>query len=388
MKKTVGFIFTLILIVMFSSVASVKAETYITGVKDYADQYTKKKEKKAKKDKKKTKKNKKKGFGTIKVVSASSLFTNKVDDLSKFDYQNSVISVMRPNNGYVERLQFLDKFVNGEEHSGLLDVVYGEKVASFVDIDFGNYSFGFIDNKNLSYVYIGGLRNDSTFEIDRDLILKKLSNVGIQMSFSKDLIADLIKNSKSYKIKIGNASWTIKRGMSESIELVRDIKPIVVHRRDSYKAVLAGRLNITPSFYNHLLTFLDKTAILEDTEGSVSADIGDGDLSDSTTVGEGIIQRFIYADKRKEGRTELRIGGFVKPETAVDDLTKILKEYCDVDFNEFDTSRVNKIVENGIINWDEVVYEKKYGNNSINISIVYSDERGYAYTIRVTVHND
>lgn len=54
MKKTVGFILTLILVVMISNVASVKVETYLKGITDYADQYTKKKSKKVKKNKLKT----------------------------------------------------------------------------------------------------------------------------------------------------------------------------------------------------------------------------------------------------------------------------------------------------------------------------------------------
>ena len=37
MKKTVGFILTLILVVMISNVASVKAATYLKWIKDYAE---------------------------------------------------------------------------------------------------------------------------------------------------------------------------------------------------------------------------------------------------------------------------------------------------------------------------------------------------------------
>lgn len=392
MKKTVGFILTLILVVIFSSVASVKAETYLIGIKDYAEQNVKKKPKTGKKNKKnkkskKVKKVKKKDIGTIKVVSASSLYTKRIDDLSKVDYQKAVISVLRPNNGYCERLPFLDKFVSKNGNTGVLDLLYGENLTGLVECSFDGYTFQFIDSENLSSVRVGYDISRVTLDADKALLEKKFLAVGLDIKFSKEVLLDILENDKKYNIKLDGADWVIScDGLCFTLNRV--IKPASVSYRDTFKAVTFGRLNITPDFYSHFLTFLNTTDLLNEEKGSlIGLNFGIGDLRHENDLGDGIIKGVLFSDQRDPDLSEVVIYGFVKPETAVIDLTKILKNYFGIDFNEFDTSRVNKIVENDLVNWDPVEYVKYYGENKLDIYVRYAREKGYVFNIKVTVYN-
>lgn len=323
---------------MLSNVTSVKAETYLIGIKDHAEQGTKKKSKKVKKSKKKTKKskrvkknNKKKDIGTVKVVSASSLYTNHIDDLSTVDYQKAVISVFRSTKGSIERLPFLDKFVTND-NAGVVTLLADNILTGFVRYEFDGCAFEFIDSNNLSLVEIYGLYNENTLALDKDLVIKKFLNVGIDISFSRELLIDMVENEKSYNLKLGGADWTLTC-RDGALVLQRVIKPVDVHHRDAYKAMLEGRLNITPSFHKHLLTLLNTTNVLDDDKsGVIALNLKDGNLFYDLFTEGAIITRLLFADLSRVGRTELRIGGYVNPETAVDDLTRILNDYCGFDF--------------------------------------------------------
>ena len=386
MKKTIGFILTLVFVVLLSSVVTVHAETYLIGIKDYAEQNVKKKSKNVKKNKKskkskKVKKVKKKDIGTIKVVSASSLYTKSIDDLSKIDYQKAVTSVLRPTNGNIVRLPFFDKFVT-QDNSGILVLNRDDSLEGFVTYDFDSYTFGFIDCDNLACVEIYGYFRDEV-----DIVIKKFLEAGVELSFSKELLNNILFNDKSYRFKIGDASWNLKK-ISTGLRLERIVKHVELKHRDAFKAAVYRRVDITPSFYDHLLTFLNTTDILnEDKGGLLNVDLEDGNFEYALFGGDTMIERLIFKDLQKYGRTELTIGGYLNHETAVEDLTRILKNYCGVDFNEFDTSRVNKIVENDLVNWDPVEYVKYYGENKLDIYVRYAREKGYAFSIKVTVFN-
>ena len=137
------------------------------------------------------------------------------------------------------------------------------------------------------------------------------------------------------------------------------------------------------------MTLVDKTDILSDGFGSgISFGIVDGSIDMDNYVNPSLVDRLIYADLKEYGRTEIRISGHLNPDNAVDELAGVLKDYCDIDFYEFDTSRLNKIVVDGLVNWDEVVYTKDYGKNNLEISAIYDREKGIAYTIKATIHND
>ena len=379
MKKTVGFIFTLILVVMFSSIAPVKAETYVKGIKDYADTYTKKKPKREKKHRK-NKKNKKKDLGAIKVVSASSLFTKKIDDLSKIDYQKAVNSVLRPNNSYIERLSFFDKFVT-DSNMGIVRLANAEDTINFVTYSFNNYKFGFIDSDNLSMIEVPDYEDERANAA--------FAKVGLNISISKKVLKGVVHNNESYTFKIGDADWVLKEGYGGTLMIERVIKPIHIYFREAYKALVQGRLELHPSFYNHFLTFLNTTDILEDNKsGKLGVGFIDSNFMDESDLGEGMIYNLYFADLKEDGVTELRTAGHVKGETAVADLTRILKDYYDIDFTEFDTSRINKIVENGVVNWEPVVYTKDFGRNKLTIEVKFGDERGYHFSIEAEIHND
>ena len=393
MKKTVGFILTLIFVVMLSSVVTVHAETYLIGIKDYAEQNVKKKPKKVKKNKKnkkskKVKNSKKKNIGTIKVVSASSLYTKRIDDLSKVDYQKAVISVLRPTNGYIKRLPFFDKFAQEEKgNSGVLDILYGENTTGFVEYCFLGYKFQFIDSGNLSSVSLGYDISSVTLDADKALLEKKFLAAGLDIKFSKEVLLDIIENDKKYNITIGDADWVISCD-GVWFTLNRVIRPVSVSYRDTFKAATFGRLNITSDFYDQFLTFLNTTDLLNEEKGSlIGLNFRNGGLMHETNLGDGIIKGVLFNDQRDPDLSEIVINGYLNPETAVTDLTRILKNYYGIDFNDFDTSRVNKIVENDVVNWDPVDYVKYYGENEISFGVMYAREKGYAFSIKVTVHN-
>lgn len=385
MKKTIGFIFALILVVLFANVASVKAETYLIGVKDYYKEQPKKnKSKKVKKSKKASKKGrkvKKNNIGTVEVISASSYFTNNID-LSKIDYQKSLLSIIRQKDGYLGIPDFLDKF-NTAPDEARITVMADKKATALVEYWLKEVRFGLIDSSNFSYIKLYGASLS-----DRDTLIKRLSNIGIKLSFSHRLLSDMLENEKSYPIKVGNANWVL-RADSYGIILERVITPIKITERNVFKAVTFDRLNLTSTFYEKFLTLVNKTNILsDDSEFGIGFGLEFGEIDMDKYINSGLVNRLIYADLRDYGRTEIRIAGDVNPDKAVEELAGVLKDYCDIDFYEFDTSRVNKIVVDGIVNWDYVVYTKDYGKNNLEIRARYDREKGIGYVIKVTVHND
>lgn len=383
MKKTIGFIFALMLVVLFTNVAPVKAESYLVGVKDYYKELSKKykKEKKSKKVSKKGKKSKKEALGTVKVISASSYFTNDID-LSKIDYQKALLSVIRQKDGYLGIPSFLEKY-NTVPDDVRFDVVRNDITSTFVVYRFEGVTFGLIDDSNYSYIKLYGESLSN-----RDVFIEKLSDIGVKLSFSKKLFSDMLKEDRVYPIKLGNVNWVL-RSDYYGIYLERVVAPIKVTERNTFKAITSGRLNLTPTFYEKFLTLVSKTDILSEESGAgISFDIERGEINMDKYVNQGLVYRLIYADLKRYGLTEIRISGYLDPSNAVKELAGVLKDYCDIDFYEFDISRLNKIVVDGIVNWDEVVYTKNYGKNELKIRAVYGKEKGIAYTIKITVHND
>ena len=148
MKKIVGFIFTLILVVLFENVASVKAGPYLIGVKDYHKEQPKKSKNanKSKKTSKKAKKSKKRVSKPVKFISATSYFTNKIDS-SQINYQDELISIIRQEDGYLGIPEFLRKYKDADDSCF---VSVGANVTSIVEYQVSGIVFKFLTSKDIS----------------------------------------------------------------------------------------------------------------------------------------------------------------------------------------------------------------------------------------------
>ena len=383
MKKTIGFIFTLMLVVLFANVASVKAESYLVGEKDYYKELSKKYSKKAKKKKKtskKSKKSKKENLGTVKVISASSYFTNKVD-LSKINYQDALLSVIRQKDGYLGIPGFLKKFKDDSNYISV-SIMSEDSTTTLVEYGFKDVCIGLIDSSNFSCV---SLVNDV---YDKDTLINILSDIGVKLSFSQKLFSDMIRNDRAYTIKLGNADWIIG-SKSSGIYLERIVAPIKITDRDVLRAITYGRLNLTPTFYEKFLTLVNKTDVIPDNHDKFLCFNGlIGDFGVEYTGIPNLVDTLNYYDDKEYKETKLRIGGCLESDDEAEELSSVLKNYCGIDFNESDKSRLRKLIGEDSILFEPFEYKKDYGKNSLEVTVFYEYIKGIVYMINVTVHND
>lgn len=383
MKKIVGFIFTLILVVLFENVASVKAGPYLIGVKDYHKEQPKKSKNanKSKKTSKKAKKSKKRVSKPVKFISATSYFTNKIDS-SQINYQDELISIIRQEDGYLGIPEFLRKYKDADDSCF---VSVGANVTSIVEYQVSGIVFKFLTSKDISSLTITDLY-DYNGKLEYERTLKRLEEAGIKLSFSKKFLEETQTKPKTLNVKFGDAYWILKFE-HDIITLERVVEPISVTERDIFKAITRGRLNITPTFYEKLLTLINKTDIIGDRyrDGIV---FGGRDLTMEYFGASGLVEEIGYYDVGNTKDTVLRIEGELNGDSIVEELSSLLKNYCGIDFNEFDVPKLRKIIEEDSFFFESFDDTKYYGKNSINVYVSYSSGRGIVYIIRVEVYND
>ena len=213
-----------------------------------------------------------------------------------------------------------------------------------------------------------------------------MEEAGIKLSFSKKFLEETQTKPKTLNVKFGDAYWILKFE-HDIITLERVVEPISVTERDIFKAITRGRLNITPTFYEKLLTLINKTDIIGDRyrDGIV---FGGRDLTMEYFGASGLVEEIGYYDVGNTKDTVLRIEGELNGDSIVEELSSLLKNYCGIDFNEFDVPKLRKIIEEDSFFFESFDDTKYYGKNSINVYVSYSSGRGIVYIIRVEVYND
>lgn len=426
MKKLVGFIFMLVLSLTLSMTAyaaddlgSIVAKMSTDKKKDKKKK-KKKKNKKSKKNKKKAKKGKKKAKKVkkdtqsdlkpsevveevlddytsneeenkdlpvveLRVKSASKIWTNDVD-ISTINIENALNELLIGKDGYPsapDEVIALDRKYRDSGGSAIrIDTAAGMLSDYLVRYDDSFYTFKFIAKDCLSCLDTHVEKSDSG-SYDLNDFLSTMKVVGLNLDITQKQLDSIAEGEIKARLKAGSVSWDIT-GDRSSLLFERVKKQYVdFTTSDEFKVCVKHRLVFINDLYSRLLGLFNSDSKLTGTSNYEYNKYVSYSFSRDTD-GELGVDKVSYSDSLRRHTTDLQISGNINIDTRVEELAKILDEYTGIDLYTFDTSRINNMLKEDVVQEFSVEFERDLGNSKVEISVINNGEETFQFSIIFT----
>lgn len=429
MKKLIGFIFMLVLSLTLSMTAYAADDLGSIVVKMSTDKKKdkkkkkKKKNKKSKKNKKKAKKGKKKAKKVkkdtqsdlkpsevveeilddytsneeenkdlpvveLRVKSASKIWTNDVD-ISTINIEKALNELLIGKDGYLsapDEVIALDrKYRDGGGSGIMIETAAGKSSNYLVKYDDYFYSFNLIAKDCLSCLEVYVEKSDSGSYGLNDF-LSTIKVVGLNLDITQKQFDGVAKGEIKARFKAGSVYWDITGDHGTLIFERAGKKFVNFTMSDVFKACAKHRLVFTDNFYSKFSKLMNSDFIEGYIDSSDNYKYNDSTEFKFSSITEGNlgVDRISYVDDAKRRKTELQFSGNIDIDTRVEELAKILDEYTGIDLYTFDTSRIENMLKDDVVQEFSVDFERDFGDTHVRIGVANNGERTFQFSVVFT----